>query len=118
MKFSNYEFGTWQDPPILLFDEATSALDQETEANISQTIREFLKSPRIQATSDQAFAESTSRTAVFIAHRLSTIMDCDLIVVLMDGGVAEQGSHAELLAKGGLYANMWRVQQSDGSSAE
>ncbi|KAJ3055007.1 Iron-sulfur clusters transporter atm1, mitochondrial [Rhizophlyctis rosea] len=107
-----------KDPPILLFDEATSALDQETEAAISQTIREFLKSPRIQDVSDEPTADSKSRTAVFIAHRLSTIMDCDLIVVLKDGGVVEQGSHSELLAKGGLYANMWRVQQSDGSSIE
>ena len=93
-------------------------MDQETEAAISQTIREFLKSPRIQAVSDPAHAETKSRTAVFIAHRLSTIMDCDLIIVLKDGGVVEQGSHAELLGKGGLYANMWRVQQSDGSSIE
>lgn len=93
-------------------------MDQETEAAISQTIREFLKSPRIQASSDKALAEPTSRTAVFIAHRLSTIMDCDLIVVLKEGGVVEQGSHGELLAKGGLYANMWRIQQSDGSSVE
>lgn len=97
-----------------MFDEATSALDQATETAISATIREFLNTPRRTHPSNPSTPSvTTSRTAIFIAHRLSTIMDCDLIIVLKEGGVVEQGSHAELLAQGGLYASMWRVQQGE-----
>jgi ABC-type transport system involved in Fe-S cluster assembly fused permease/ATPase subunit len=54
---------------------------------------------------------SVRKTAVFIAHRLSTIMDCDVIVVLKEGRVVEKGTHAELIERDGVYAEMWRSQQ-------
>jgi ATP-binding cassette subfamily B protein len=82
-------------PPILLFDEATSALDTKTEREILAALR----------------AVSRGRTTLVIAHRLSTVVDADEIVVLEAGRVAERGRHDELLAKDGLYAEMWRRQQ-------
>jgi ATP-binding cassette, subfamily B, heavy metal transporter len=88
-----------KNPPILILDEATSALDSRTEADI-------------QATLDRV---SERRTTIIIAHRLSTIVDADAIVVLDAGRVAETGTHAELLRKGGLYAEMWMRQQSESS---
>ena len=90
-----------KDPPILILDEATSALDSRTESEI-------------QATLDKV---SERRTTIIIAHRLSTIVDADQIVVLDAGRVAETGTHAELLRKAGLYAEMWNRQQSE-SDAE
>jgi len=86
-----------KDPPILILDEATSALDSRTEAAIQDTIRTIER----------------GRTSIVIAHRLSTIVDADQIVVLEAGRVAERGTHAELLRKGGLYADMWARQQSE-----
>ncbi|WP_373476732.1 ABC transporter ATP-binding protein/permease [Sphingorhabdus sp.] len=86
-----------KNPPILILDEATSALDSRTEAEI-------------QATLDRI---SERRTTIIIAHRLSTIVDADRILVLEAGQVAEQGTHFELLAKGGLYAEMWARQQNE-----
>jgi ATP-binding cassette, subfamily B, heavy metal transporter len=86
-----------KDPPILILDEATSALDSRTEAAIQDTIRQIER----------------GRTSIVIAHRLSTIVDADQIIVLDAGLVAERGSHAELLRKGGLYAEMWARQQSE-----
>ncbi len=86
-----------KDPPILILDEATSALDSRTEAEIQETL----------------YAVSQARTTIIIAHRLSTIVDADEIVVLDAGIVAEQGTHAQLLAKGGLYAEMWARQQAE-----
>ncbi len=86
-----------KDPPILILDEATSALDSRTEAEI-------------QATLDRV---SQRRTTIMIAHRLSTIVDADEIVVLEAGRVAEQGTHAGLLRKSGLYAEMWARQQAE-----
>jgi len=80
--------------PILLLDEATSALDTESERHV-------------QAALDQLM---TGRTTLVIAHRLSTVVDADLIYVLDKGRVAEQGTHAELLALGGLYANLHHLQ--------
>ena len=85
-----------KDPAILFFDEATSALDTPTELELMRNISHTLL--------------SSSRTSVFVAHRLKTIADADLIIVLNDGTVAEQGSHAELLARNAVYANMWRQQ--------
>ena len=82
-------------PSIFLFDEATSALDTHTEKEIQASLREV----------------SRSRTTLVIAHRLSTIIDADQILVLDQGRVVERGRHGELLAKGGLYASMWRRQQ-------
>jgi ATP-binding cassette subfamily B protein len=84
-----------KDPPIMLFDEATSALDTGTEKEIQANLK----------------TASEGRTTLVIAHRLSTVIDADEILVLADGGIAERGSHAQLLAAGGLFAGMWRKQQ-------
>ena len=91
-----------KDPPILILDEATSALDSRTEAAIQDTIRTIER----------------GRTSIVIAHRLSTIVDADQIVVLDAGRVAERGTHAQLLRKGGLYAEMWTRQQSEREAEE
>jgi ATP-binding cassette, subfamily B, bacterial len=77
-----------RDPPVLVLDEATSALDTQTEQAVQQAID----------------AASAGRTTITIAHRLSTIRDADEIIVLDHGEIAERGSHAELLARGGRYA--------------
>ena len=90
-----------KDPPILILDEATSALDSRTEAAIQATIE----------------AIERGRTTIVIAHRLSTVVDADRIVVLDQGRVAETGSHAELLAGGGLYAEMWSRQAAQQAEA-
>lgn len=86
-----------KDAPILILDEATSALDSEAEATIQ----------------DALFGVMQGKTVIAIAHRLSTIAEMDRIVVLEDGKVAEVGSHAELLARNGLYARFW-ARQSGG----
>ena len=91
-----------KNPRILLFDEATSALDTRTEQEIQRSLEEV----------------SRGRTTVVIAHRLSTIINADEIVVLDRGRVAERGRHAELLARDGLYADMWRRQQEAAAEAE
>jgi len=91
-----------KDPRILLFDEATSALDTRTEQEIQNSLEEV----------------SRGRTTVVIAHRLSTIINADEIVVLDRGRVAERGRHGELLAKAGLYADMWARQQEAAAAAE
>ncbi len=85
-----------KDPPILIFDEATSALDSANE----RAIQAELKSAAL------------GKTALVIAHRLSTIADAHRIVVLDGGRVAETGSHSELMARQGRYAEMWRLQQA------
>ncbi len=82
------------DPRILILDEATSNVDTRTEALIQKALRTLLK----------------GRTSVVIAHRLSTIRNADLIVVIDSGRVAERGTHASLLAAGGLYADLYRHQ--------
>ncbi|MEU7908475.1 ABC transporter ATP-binding protein [Actinoplanes sp. NPDC049118] len=84
----------YRDAPILVLDEATSALDSEAEAAIHDTLGEVM----------------TGRTVIAIAHRLSTIAHLDRIVVLDAGRIAEQGTHAELLERGGLYADLWSRQ--------
>ncbi|WP_234051925.1 MULTISPECIES: ABC transporter ATP-binding protein/permease [unclassified Xanthobacter] len=82
-------------PPILVLDEATSALDSHTERDIQEALDKV----------------SEGRTTLVIAHRLSTIVGADEILVMADGQVAERGSHAALLARGGLYADLWHRQQ-------
>ncbi len=84
-----------KDPPILLLDEATSALDSRTEQAILATLKRV----------------SEDRTTLAIAHRLSTIADADRILVLEQGRLAESGTHSDLLAKKGIYAEMWARQQ-------
>ena len=88
-------------PPILILDEATSALDTATEQEIQSALD----------------IVSADRTSLVIAHRLSTVIDADSIIVLRNGSIAEQGTHAELLAAGGLYASMWD-RQREASEAE
>eukprot|EP00039_Didymoeca_costata_P007214 m.97438 g.97438 ORF g.97438 m.97438 type:complete len:865 (+) comp13595_c0_seq5:351-2945(+) len=81
-------------PNIVLLDEATSALDTETERAIQASLKRLCK----------------NRTTVVIAHRLSTVINADKILVLSHGQIAEQGVHSDLLAQGGLYAEMWNAQ--------
>ena len=83
-----------KDPRILILDEATSALDTRTEQDIEAALRNV----------------SANRTTLVIAHRLSTVVDADEILVLVDGQVAERGTHWGLLAQGGVYADMWQMQ--------
>jgi ATP-binding cassette subfamily B multidrug efflux pump len=86
-----------KDAPILILDEATSALDSEAEASIQRAL----------------YGVMQGKTVIAIAHRLSTIAEMDRIVVLDDGHIVEQGSHIDLLAKNGLYAQFW-ARQSGG----
>jgi len=83
--------------PILIFDEATSALDSNSEAAILAAMHEV----------------ASGHTTLVIAHRLSTVVDADQIIVLDAGAVVEQGTHAELLAQQGKYAQMWAMQLQD-----
>jgi len=85
-----------KNPPILIFDEATSALDSANERAIQAELR----------------SAAAGKTALVIAHRLSTVVDAHEIIVLDQGRVVERGPHAQLLAAGGRYAQMWRLQQS------
>ena len=86
-----------KNPRILIFDEATSSLDSHSEQIILSSLKEVAQ----------------EHTTLVIAHRLSTIVDANNIIVLENGRIAEQGSHAELLDRKGLYANLWMMQQDE-----
>ena len=91
------------DPAILILDEATASVDSETEALVQDALQALLK----------------DRTAVVIAHRLSTVRNADQILVLHRGKICQQGTHAELLAAGGIYAHLYRLQfQGQGDASE
>lgn len=89
-----------RDTPILLLDEATSALDAQSEKVVQQALDKL----------------SGGRTTLVIAHRLSTIRNADKIIVMERGQVADQGTHDELLARGGIYADLYRLQFQDGKT--
>ncbi len=82
------------DPKILILDEATSSVDTRTEIQIQKAMDTLMR----------------GRTSFVIAHRLSTIRDADLILVMKDGDIVEQGNHEELIAKGGFYAELYNSQ--------
>jgi ATP-binding cassette subfamily B multidrug efflux pump len=90
-----------KDAPILLLDEATSALDSEVEAAIQQSLDGLMH----------------GKTVIAIAHRLSTIAAMDRLIVMNEGHIVEEGTHQQLLAKGGIYAKLW-AHQSGGFLAE
>ena len=80
--------------PLLLLDEATSSLDAESETQVAAALARLVQ----------------DRTTLVIAHRLATVLSCDRILVMDQGRIVEQGSHAELVAAGGLYARLARLQ--------
>ena len=84
----------FRSPEILILDEATSSVDTRTEVLIQKAMDNLMK----------------GRTSFVIAHRLSTIRDADMILVMKDGDIVEQGNHEELLAKGGFYADLYNSQ--------
>ena len=85
-----------KNPPILIFDEATSALDNESERSVQESLHRLAR----------------NRTTLVIAHRLSTVRNAGRIVVLTEDGIAEEGTHAELVASGGAYARLYNTQAS------
>lgn len=90
-----------KDPKILILDEATSSVDTRTEVRIKKAMERLME----------------GRTSFIIAHRLSTIRDADLILVMKDGDIVEQGSHVELLAKNGFYASLYNSQFTSGDES-
>jgi ATP-binding cassette subfamily B protein len=83
-----------RDAPLLLLDEATSALDAESETLVQTALEELMK----------------QRTTLVIAHRLATVLSCDRILVMENGRIVEEGTHASLVAANGLYARLARLQ--------
>ena len=81
-------------PPMLILDEATSSIDTRTEIKIQQAFAKMME----------------GRTSFIVAHRLSTIREADIILVMKDGNIIEQGSHEELLAQNGFYAELYNSQ--------
>ena len=81
-------------PPMLILDEATSSIDTRTEIKIQNAFAKLME----------------GRTSFIVAHRLSTIQNVDVILVMKDGKIIEQGNHEELLAKQGFYANLYQSQ--------
>ena len=86
-----------KNPPILIFDEATSALDNESEKIIQESLEKLAK----------------GRTTFVIAHRLTTIRNAGKILVMTEKGIEEQGTHEELLAKGGIYSRLYRMSEAE-----
>lgn len=91
-----------RDAPILLLDEATSALDAESEHAVQRAVEELAR----------------TRTTLIVAHRLATVKKADRIIVMEDGRIAAQGTHDALVAEGGLYARLARLQFTEGLAAE
>eukprot|EP01025_Chloroclados_australasicus_P023367 TRINITY_DN2370_c1_g1_i7.p1 TRINITY_DN2370_c1_g1~~TRINITY_DN2370_c1_g1_i7.p1 ORF type:complete len:384 (+),score=44.06 TRINITY_DN2370_c1_g1_i7:145-1296(+) len=89
-------------PRLLICDEATSALDSATEFKIMQQLNELAQ----------------GRTSIFVAHRLSTIQNCDRILVMSDGQIVEEGTHAQLIAKDQIYSDMWNMQTNEDAGPE
>jgi len=89
-----------RDPAILVLDEATSALDAIAESALNVTLQRIAR----------------ERTVINVTHRLSNVVNADMIVVIDQGNIVETGSHGDLLARNGRYANLWRTQQSDGGA--
>jgi len=89
-----------KDAPILILDEATAALDNESERLVQNALQKLMP----------------DRTTLVIAHRLSTIEHADQVLVLDQGRLVEQGTHAELLARGGLYAHLYQMQFREGEA--
>ena len=85
-----------KDPPVVIFDEATSALDSANERAIQAELASVAQ----------------NKTTLVIAHRLSTVVDAHEILVMEAGEILERGTHAQLLARQGVYARMWSLQQS------
>jgi len=85
-----------KNPPIVIFDEATSALDSANERAIQAELK----------------SAARNKTTLVIAHRLSTVVDAHEILVLVNGEIVERGAHADLVARDGVYAGMWALQQS------
>ena len=81
-------------PPILILDEATSSIDTRTEIKIQEAFQKMME----------------WRTSFIVAHRLSTIKEADIILVMKDGNIVEQGNHEELLARNGFYAKLYQSQ--------
>ena len=90
------------DPPVMILDEATSALDSVTEAKLQETFEKL----------------AHGRTTIIIAHRLSTVRNADRIAVIEDGRITELGSHDQLMAKNGAYAELVRTQELIGHGKE
>ncbi|HCA55224.1 MAG TPA: sugar ABC transporter ATP-binding protein, partial [Ruminococcaceae bacterium] len=84
------------DPPMLILDEATSSIDTRTELKIQEAFNNMMK----------------GRTSFIVAHRLSTIKEADVILVMKDGHIIEQGSHAELMSRNGFYTKLYNSQFS------
>ena len=82
------------DPPVMILDEATSSIDTRTEIKIQEAFAKMMK----------------GRTSFIVAHRLSTIREADIILVMRDGNIVEQGKHEELLEKNGFYAKLYNSQ--------